>query len=691
MDPEPQKSLPRRLVDLQALDAIRRNEQTRLMLLGVLVGALGGVSAALFDGLTVLTGRLLLGTSEPSVADLPELQTIGGPVIGAIVVGAIVTWLVREQRPRGIADVIAAVGIQGGRVSSRDGVASAAAAAIAIGSGHSGGREGPIVQLASSLASTVCRRLDIAPRRVRVLVAAGAAAGIAASFNTPIGGAFFAMELLLGSFALEGFAPVVAATVTGTVVGQALLGERLALDLPPFDLVSPVELLIYPLLGVLCGGVAIGLKEIYLRAAEAWQDMPVPPVFRPVAPGLAAGLFAVFGLPAVMGNGYAFVERMLEGDASPAWLLVLVLVAKVATTALSVAGRTGVGVFAPTLFVGAITGTLFGMAAQALLPGNVAPVGAYGMVGMGAVVAALAQSPITMALMLFEMTGNYQIVLPVLLTIAVSGVVFRAAEGRSLYLGQLRRAGIELDRKREELVMYELRVADVMRREIVALPVHAPFERLARKFLERRLRDVFVVDEEGRYHGLIDIQDVKGLLGQPHEELSVDDVERRDVPSLLPDLALAEAMPYFFRHDLEELPVVDEHGKLVGVLTERDVVAAYHREVLRKESLLARIESGMDAERRVDFLELPEGQRLGVMEVTAAYAGRTLRDLDLPGKFGVTVVAVDVWDPDRGRHGRIAARADLALHAQDRLVVLGPEPAVQDLCRAHGECEEPEA
>ena len=196
---------------------------------------------------------------------------------------------------------------------------------------------------------------------------------------------------------------------------------------------------------------------------------------------------------------------------------------------------------------------------------------------------------------------------------------------------------------------------------------------------ERRVRDVFVVDPEGLYHGLIDIQDVKGLLNQPHDELTVDDVERRDVPSLGAELPLSEAMPIFFRHDLDELPVVDATGRLVGVLSERDVIAAFHREVLRKESPFTRVESGEGPDKRVDFLELPEGLRIGAVGVGERFGGKTLRELDLPARFGVTVVAVDVWDAPTQRAKRSPPRADLVVHAEDRLIVLGPDASIADL------------
>ncbi len=674
----------RRLTDLRALGAIRDNEQTRLMAMGVGVGLIGGVCAALFDRVMTGTGALLLGTAEPSVHSAPMLWLLIAPLLGAAVVGASVAWLTRDGRPRGIADVVESVRLHGGAMSARNGVASALAAAVSLGAGHSGGRESPIVHLSASLSAYACRMLGVPPARMRILVAAGAAAGIGASFNTPLGAAFFAMEILLGNFALEGFAPIVAATVSGTIVGQALMGDRLALHLPVFQLVSPLELLIYPVLGALCGVVAVAFKELMLWAGDQWERVPLPAAARPLLAGGGVGIVAAVGMPEVMGNGYAYVEQLIDGQGGPIWFLLVLGVAKLAVTALSVVSRNAVGLFAPALFIGAVTGSLFGTVVNDLWPGVCSPVGAYGMVGMGALVAALTQAPITMVLMLFEMTGNYEIILPVLLTLAVSGVVCRAVDKRSLFIHSLLRRGVSIDRGREELVMYELHVQDIMRSHFASLSVDAPFAQLAELFLHQRIYDVYVIDSTGAYHGFINIQDIKGLLGSPHQELSVLDVERRDLPTVSPEQPLTDVLSLFFRYEVEELPVVDGSGRLIGVLSERDVVGAYNREVLRKETLLTRVESGSMTHRQVDFLELAPGQRMDVADVDEAFCNRTLRELVLPARYGVTVVAVDVWDAEAGRHTRIAAEAGVRLQSGDRIVVLGPEEQVAALCGSRG-------
>lgn len=225
--------------------------------------------------------------------------------------------------------------------------------------------------------------------------------------------------------------------------------------------------------------------------------------------------------------------------------------------------------------------------------------------------------------------------------------------------------------------MRQLRAQDLLRADgHVTLRADAPFSALAQQFLSERIDQVYVVDEQGRFNGVVDLQDIKGLLVTPREGLTVADVETRALPTLGPEHALAEALPLFFRSERDELPVVDVDGRLLGVLRERDVMGAYDREVLRSEALLARVQHGDDGE--VDFFELPPGQILGAIEVGEAQAGRTLRDLALPARHGLTVLAIVRQDP-RGREQRLPARVELLLRASDRLVALGPEPEVRAL------------
>jgi chloride channel protein, CIC family len=692
--PPPRLTRPRRWLAFPLLEAITKNETARLMGVGALIGMLGGMAAAAFDLLATRFGRLVLGTAEPSVGELPVLVLLLGPVIGGLLAGLILQHLSRTRRPTGIPDVIDAAANHQGTMPLRESLYSALAAIFAIGSGHSGGREGPIVALSAALSAKACRLFRVPRSRARVLVAAGAAGGIAASFNTPLGACFFALEIILGNFAMDCVAPVVAASVAGTMVGQAIMGNRVALELPAFALQHPVELLIYPLLGVLCGGVALGFQRVLLRAHDLRDRIRtrVPAALIPALGGLVIGVIAAVGVPQVMGNGYAFMEQILHGDHPGVLFLIVLLAVKLLATAVTLGSRTGPGTFAPTLFLGAVTGTLFGIAVNALWPGVTESAGAYGMVGMGAVVAAATHSPITTTLMLFEMTGNYAIVPPLLITVALSGILYAFVEDRSIFVSILERRGVRVDRGREELVMYDLRVADVMRKDGIEI-VHpeAPFSELATHILHRRVKDVYVVDHDGKYHGLVDIQDIKRLLTEPHEELTATDVETHDAPVLRTEMPLADAVPLFFRSDLDELPVLNTQGELIAVLQERDIFGAYHREVLRKDALMARIQtSPADQNRWKNFLELPEGYIMDVVEVDGQLVGHSLRDLRLPVRFDVTVVAISVLDPDSGKHRRLPASAELTLKKGDKLVVMGPVIKVLALQAAHVDHEDTE-
>lgn len=661
----------RSLAELAGIKALRDHESTRLLVLGALVGVLGGLAAGAFDLVRAGLGHLFFGANDPSLGGGHLVAVLLAPVLGGLVAGGLI-HLLGGRKPRVIPEVIESLAHDNGRMPLRAGLASALAAAVAVGSGHSAGREGPIVQLSSTLASWLSQRLGLTAHRARVLVASAAAAAIAASFDAPLGASFFALEILLGNFALSSFTPVVVAAVTGTVVGQVLLGERVAFHLPSFAVEHPAELLVYPLLGLACGLVAIGLRRMLRWARQQWERLTViPPWARPALAGLGVGVLGAVGLHQVMGNGYGFVQQLLSGEDPGALLLLAILAAKLVATTASVSSGSGAGVFAPSLVIGAITGALFGSVGQLLLP-EMPPHAAMGTVGMGAVAAALAHAPLTMGLTLFEMTRDYSIVLPLLLTLATATLVSSVFERRSLYLQILVDRGVDVDRSREELVMYDMHVQEVMRGEdhVVAREGISARE-LAALFLSRRVHDVWLLDEEKRLVGLVDILDARKLLGDQAQLPPVSSLMRK-VPHLSPQMALAESMPLFFRSGREALPVCDADGRFVGVLHERDVVGAYDQEVLRKDALLARMECGPAENRHTDLFELPPGYVMERVQVTGQLIGHSLRDLRLPSRFGVTVVAVDVQDPERGTHARNAPAADLEVKAGDRLVVVGP-------------------
>jgi CIC family chloride channel protein len=553
-------------------------DRTRLLGYAVLVGVVGGASAVGFELAMSGAGALLLGTAEPALDGVHGWRLLV-PVVAALAGGALGVAATRSGKPRGIPDVVGAVRGERVPLDLRDGALSAAAAVLAIAGGQSAGREGPIVMVGGTVAAAIGDRLSLPAHSWRVLVAAGAAAGIAASFNSPLGGAFFAMEVLLGSFAMDAFAPTVVASVTGTVVGQTLLGDRLALGFPAFSLAHPHELLVYPALGLACGGVTVALRSALRRVGRALDSSPPAPV-GPAGRGRRGGGRARRRRAAhVMGNGYALLDAVADGSVAlgPA-VLAAVLVAKLATTALAYSGRSGGGIFAPTLFLGAVTGQLVGALAGRVAPWLAPSPGVLATVGMGAVAAAVAHAPVTMALMIAEMTGNYAIVLPLLVTIAIAVLVSAASDRSSLYVQLLLDRGLLARPERDEHPVGALRVGQVTARAgWVSVGPDAGYDEMVAHFLERSDDELFVV-EGGRPLGLVDIQDLKRAMVDPSARPGTNArALLRPAPTARPEQPLAAVMEVFFRTGLEVLPVVDDEGRMVGVVSERAVVGALER------------------------------------------------------------------------------------------------------------------
>lgn len=429
-----------------------------LLVLALLVGATTALGAIVFRWLIATFTRLFTGyddyaglgrVANPHLPGLGWWFVLGTPVVAGLIYGPLVHRFAREARGHGVPEVMYAVACRGGRIAPQVALVKALASALTIGGGGSVGREGPIVQIGSALGSTVGRVIGANEERMRLLVACGAASGISATFNAPLAGVFFAMELILRDFATRSFAMVVLSSVTASVIGRAVLGDDPFLSLPTFAVDHSVEYLLFAVLGVLAGLVGVAFTRFLYLIEDAcdaiWRG---PEWLRPAVGGLFLGGLLLI-LPQMYGVGYPVLENGVLGKYTVLFLLVL-LVGKMFATSLTIGIGGSGGVFAPSLFIGAMLGSAYGQIVGDLFPQVAGPVGAYGLIGMGAVFAGAARAPITAVIILFELTDEYSIILPLMAAIVIATEVSHLISRDSIYTLKLSRRGIDLNQPRPE-------------------------------------------------------------------------------------------------------------------------------------------------------------------------------------------------------------------------------------------------
>jgi chloride channel protein, CIC family len=433
-----------------------RGSAPGLLPLGVLVGAGAGAGAVAFRYLIVGFTHLFTGRSDYSDAGRaasPHFPGLGmffvalAPVLGGLVYGPLIERYAKEARGHGVPEVMLAVAERGGRIGPAVAVVKSLASALCIGSGGSVGREGPIVQIGSALGSGIGQLLHVPESRLRLLVACGAAGGISATFNAPIAGVFFGLELILRDFASESFGVVVLSSVTADVIGRAAFGAHPFLALPAFQLRSPLEYLFYAVLGLVATFVGIAFVRILYGAEDVFDRFwPGPRWARPATGGVLLGLL-LLGLPQLYGVGYPVLSGAIAQH-YVLWMLMALLVGKIAATSLTIAIGGSGGVFAPSLFMGAMAGTAFGTVLHHLVPSLTGSPGAYGLIGMGAVFAGAARAPITAVLIIFELTGDYRVILPLMASIVLATALSSRLSTDTIYTLKLRRRGIDIMRGR---------------------------------------------------------------------------------------------------------------------------------------------------------------------------------------------------------------------------------------------------
>jgi CIC family chloride channel protein len=664
-----------------------RGSPTGLLVLALVVGAGAGAGAVAFRYLILLFTHAFTGYADYSAqgrAPYGGAEHIGfwfivlAPVVGGLLYGPLIHFFAREARGHGVPEVMLAVAERGGRIRPQVSVVKAFASAICIGSGGSVGREGPIVQIGSALGSTLGQLTRVPESRLRILVACGAAGGISATFNAPIAGVFFALELILRDFEAESFGVVVLASFAADIIGRAAFGDHPFLHLPSFQLVSPIEYLLYAGLGVTAAAVGVAFIRVLYGgedlADRLWKG---PEWLRPAAGGVLLGLL-LLAVPELYGVGYPPLEKAIRGGWA-VWFLLVLLAGKILATSLTISIGGSGGVFAPSLFMGAMLGSAYGAAVHHFLPGSTAAAGAYGLVGMGAVFAGAARAPITAVIIVFELTGEYRIILPLMFAIVLATGFSRRLSRDTIYTLKLRRRGIDVMRGRGANLMALLTVRDAMEAVPLSVRQETPLNEVIERLMQGRADGLPVVDEHGAYRGTVTSQQVEQAMRDNVLDAEAGELAQ-ETTALRPGQTLEQALSALMR-ERSGLPVLEpETRRVVGWLTHMDVLRAYNQ----------RLETGIrDAERRgADRRHRPDvglvdsalarlrGYRIVELELGggAAPVGTRLDELSLPE--GSTVLGLR-------RNGEPMTPAEATvLGPGDRLTVLVPSSGADDLVDA---------
>ena len=662
-----------------------------LLWTAIVIGVGTGLGAVLFIELIALTQRIFFEHAASALSFLERSLFLIAPAIGGLIAGPIIALFAKEAKGHGVPEVMQAIAVRGGRIRPRVVVAKVIASAACIGSGGSAGREGPIVQVGAALGSMVGQWLHMSDSRIRNLVACGAAAGIAATFNAPIAGVLFATEIIIGELRLGDLGSVVVSAVTASTVARIFLGDRPAFIIPNYGVQAPLEILLYALLGILAAVVAIGFIKLLYSLEDRFDRWRFPEALKPAVGGLLLGGMAFFypmilglgfvpaeeallglplvdNIPHVFGSGFPTIEAALLGDLSFGLMLVLILLKPIATSLTLGSGNSG-GVFAPALLTGAVLGGAFGQVVEFLAPGVTAGPGAFAVVGMAAVFAGAARAPLTAILIVVELTDDYRLIVPLMAGVIVSLIVAERLHPQSIYTLKLVQRGIHLRRGRDVDVMETVRVDEVMVRDPVTVSADMPAALLAGEFLRTGRHGFPVLNDDGNLLGVVSLEDYRRAMSREDSTtpLLVRDIATNDVVSVYPDELVGTALQRMAPRDLSRLPVVERVAphRLQGIVRRNDIVRAYEVGALRREEVRFRAEqTKVVRDTRVQFVEV-------TLTPVSRAAHMVVADLSVPR--GAVLVTI--------RRGSeiLIPRGDTELLAGDTVTVLCESDCAEDV------------
>ncbi|MEN8193129.1 MAG: chloride channel protein [Bacteroidota bacterium] len=659
------------------LEKARLTEHIFMILVALIIGVIAGYAAVGIRFLIEELSHLSFsgdGSVLENIISNPWYIVILAPTIGGLIVGPLIYFFAPEAKGHGVPEVMQAILLKGGRIRPRVAVVKALASAITIGTGGSVGREGPIIQIGSSIGSAVGQFIKIPSKKLKTLVGCGAAAGIAAAFNAPIAGALFAVEIILMDFAVAQFSPIVISSVMATVISHNFEGKLAAFYVPPYEYASPYELGFYFILGALSGLASyLFIKVLYFSEDFFDNKFHFPEYLKPIIGGVGIGIMALI-FPQVMGVGYDTINNALHGT-NMVWYLALSLVfIKVFATSLTLGSGGSGGIFAPSLFMGAMLGFSFGTLANEFFPDITAGPGAYALVAMGGLVAGTTRAPITAIIIVFELTYDYEIILPLMITAIVSTILSSYLSRESIYTLKLLLRGINLKEGAETNVMESIPVEDVYKSDFESINVSDNFAKVVDFVLSRKDPEYPVIDNNGNVVGLVSINDLKDFLFE-RDSLSAlliaDDLVNRNYEPLLFEDNCFTAIEKMNKYQLEGLPVVEdlENKKLLGIIWRKDIQDAYQKEINRIEitANLASSISMKEDEKNVQFIE---GYSVAEIKVPHSFIGKSIKEINIRAKYNVNVLSIKT--SNKRRHQiKAVPKPDYIFEEKDILVVAG--------------------
>jgi len=553
-------------------------EWALLDILGVLVGIAGGLGAVAFRYVIGLSRLFFFNILQPRLALYVSGYNVGIallPALGGLIVGSLTMKFAPETKGHGVPEVMEAVALKMGIIRKRVAFVKVCVSSVTIGSGGSAGREGPIAQIGAAIGSLVGQLLKLPAQSIRLLVVCGLSAGIAGTFNAPLGGALFGMEVLLRGVGLHDAIPVLLASVVGAAVADVFLGQEPAFITPPITSWSPYELPLYILLGAVFGILAVIWVKLFYAIEGFFDRLRVHPYFKPAIGGLITGFLAApYVELGVMGVGYEGVNMALSGRL-PLDLLFTLGILKIAATSLTLGSGGSGGVFAPTLYIGSMFGAAMGILFNTLFPSLVEHPFTYSLAGMGALFAGAAKAPLNVIVMIPEMSGDYALIPPLMASSATSFIVsWILLKGSSIYTLKLERRGVSL-RMGRYFNLDVVKVGDVMTRNVVTVTPDTPLPILEIMF-EEHGHVGYPVVENGRLVGMVTLSDLLRVPKERRAEMKVRDVASTKLVTAYPDETLYQALNKMWENDISRLPIVDRENpqRLIGIISKKDIIRA---------------------------------------------------------------------------------------------------------------------